>query len=413
MPIEIVTIGSAGLLAPAAEDLSTEITRLLAEHGAQVNSRLAVEAQEGPVEEALRQALGHGALVLLIGGMEGAGGEVARHALAKVTGSRLVLNEGFLDHLKTRYAQRDRPLPRRAERQALIPKGAGILHDPSGQWAALRVSAPQGTIFVLPAVSQAVRPLILEHLLPMVKKQGGRLTTAQRILRVVDLDPREMEERLSEPLNDQAGLAWAVVPLEGEVWVQLRAQGLNPQLAESSLRRAETLCLERLGESCYGRDTEAMEQVVGRLLKAKGLTVAVAESCTGGLVAHRLTNIPGSSGYFERGVVVYSNEAKIQLLEVPRGTIQRYGAVSAETARAMAQGIRRISNVSLGLSITGIAGPEGGTPTKPVGTVFMGLAWADGVTTQHYQFQGDRLHIKAISAQTALDRLRRHLLNRE
>jgi nicotinamide-nucleotide amidase len=193
------------------------------------------------------------------------------------------------------------------------------------------------------------------------------------------------------------------------VWVRLRARGAGPDEAAAALAGVEPRIAQALGEDVYGRDAESLEQVVGRLLLARGLTLSVAESCTGGLVGHRLTSVAGSSAYFERGVIVYSNRAKAELLGVPDEILKTHGAVSAPCAEAMALGICERSGSPCGLSITGIAGPDGGSAAKPVGTVFIGVAVAGEVVSRRFRFDGNRSAVKSQSAQMALDMLRRRL----
>jgi nicotinamide-nucleotide amidase len=200
-----------------------------------------------------------------------------------------------------------------------------------------------------------------------------------------------------------------LAPSEGEAWVRLRARGATADAAAAALTTLEQRITEALGDDCYGRDGESLEQAVGRRLTARGLMLAVAESCTGGLVGHRLTTVPGSSAFFERGVVVYSNRAKEELLGVSEDILRTYGAVSRPCAEAMVRGVCARSGVACGLSITGIAGPDGGTPTKPVGTVFIGLAVPGLVEARHFRFAGGRASVKWQSSQMALDMLRRAL----
>ena len=196
---------------------------------------------------------------------------------------------------------------------------------------------------------------------------------------------------------------------DGEVWVRVRARGASVDEAADAIAAVEPRLVAALGADCYGRDTESLEQVVGRLLIARRLTVSVAESCTGGLLGHRLTAVAGSSAYFDRGVVVYSNRAKEEMLGVPAEILTTRGAVSAECAEAMVRGICEHSGSACGLSVTGIAGPEGGSPAKPVGTVFIGVAVPGEVASRRFRFEGDRASVKWQSSQMALDMLRRRL----
>jgi len=230
-----------------------------------------------------------------------------------------------------------------------------------------------------------------------------------RTLRTVGVSLGDVEDRLAEWLGREGEVAVSTVPADGEVWVRLRARAASVEAASAALTAIESRVAAALGEDCYGRDGETLEQVVGRKLRARGLTVATAESCTGGLVGHRLTNVAGSSAWFERGVVVYSNLAKQELLGVSEDILKTHGAVSAPCAEAMARGICATAHTPCGLAITGIAGPDGGTPQKPVGTVFIGVAVAGEVTARRFRFSGDRAAVKWQSAQMALDMLRRQL----
>jgi nicotinamide-nucleotide amidase len=222
----------------------------------------------------------------------------------------------------------------------------------------------------------------------------------------------DLEERLAGWLAPGAAggeVAVVVAPSDGEVLVRLRARAATAEAAAQALARLEAPLAAALGDDCYGADGESLEQAVGRRLTARGLTLAVAESCTGGLVGHRLTSVPGSSGFFERGVVVYSNRAKEELLGVPADVLGAHGAVSGPCAEAMVRGICERAGTACGLSITGIAGPDGGTPTKPVGTVFIGLAAPGVLEARHFRFAGGRAAVKWQSSQMALDMLRRSL----
>ena len=221
-----------------------------------------------------------------------------------------------------------------------------------------------------------------------------------------------MEERLAAFLGHEGEAAVTCLPVDDEVWVRIRARAATLALAADALARVEVEVRAELGIDCYGGDAETLEQVVGRLLLDRRLTLAVAESCTGGLVGHRITNVPGSSAYFERGVMVYSNRAKQEMLGVPESVLRAHGAVSAQCAEAMARGMAGSAGTACALAITGIAGPDGGTPSKPVGTVFIGLTVLGDTQSRKYRFLGDRESVKWQSSQMALDMLRRSLIER-
>jgi nicotinamide-nucleotide amidase len=398
----LVTVGVAGPAGPADAGVAA-VVAALAEAGASLASRTAVEDDEAALEQALA---GETPLTVIVASAGGSAGDVVRRVLARLTGARLVLNDRVLAALAERHRQREEPLPRREERLALLPQGATLWTD--GGEPAWTLDSARGTLVVLPrdGISRAV----LEPLVALARARlAGRGAVVTRTLRTAGVSVEAVEDRLAEWLGKEGDVSVATVPASGEVWVRLRARGATPAEASAALAPVEASITAILGEDCYGRDAETLEQVVGRLLVARRLTVSVAESCTGGLLGHRLTGIGGSSAYFERGVIVYSNRAKQDLLGVDEALLRAHGAVSAACAEAMARGICERSGSPCGLAITGIAGPDGGTPAKPVGTVFVALAVRDSVVARRFLFAGDRDSIKWQSTQMALDMLRRRL----
>lgn len=389
---------------PSREDQGgAALARLLAARGLSVAVRRVVP-EEAEIERALRQAVEGRGLVVIV---EVDAGELARRVVARVLGSRLVLNEQALQALEAGFHKRGQAMPREIERLALVPQGATVLPLPEGP-PGLLVEAQSALIALLPAVGRA-EP-ILERLLLLLDARTRREgATAVRTLKAIGIEPGEVEVRLTARLAGRPDITLRCLRYEGEAWVRLTARGPTAAGAEATLAAAEAVVGEELGEAVYGRDEERLEEVVGRLLKERKLTLAVAESCTGGLVGHRLTEVPGSSAYFERGVVVYSNEAKQALLGVPAELLAAHGAVSGPVVEAMARGVRERAGTDLGLGVTGIAGPEGGSPAKPVGTVFIALASPGGVQVRRFSFGGDRSENKAFSALWALELLRRYL----
>ena len=397
----VVTVGAA----LAADPEGAAVAAVLASTGILVASRVLVEDDEA----ALQRALGpDGALTVILAGAGSSAGDVVRRVLSRAVGARLVLNQRMLDALAERFRRIDRPLPRRADRLALLPQGATVWIPGEGEPAwALESGARRFVVLPRDGFGAALE----EHLVPLAREYAtGRGAVVTRVLRTAGVGAGELEERLAEWIGQpERGVEVTVLPAEAEVWVRLRARGASPEEALRALAPTETAVAAALGADCYGRDAETLELVVGRRLLARGLTLAVAESCTGGLLGHRLTNVPGSSAYFERGVLVYSNRAKQELLGVPDEVLRAHGAVSAACAEAMARGIVERAGAACGLAITGIAGPDGGTPAKPVGTVFVGLALDGAVTSRHLRLAGDRARVKWQSTQVALDMLRRAL----
>jgi len=398
----VVTVGVA--LGADEHDVAA-LTHALTEAGLAVAGRFAVDDDEAALEQAL--AIG-AAVTVIVAGSGSSSGDVVRRALARMTGARLILSDRALEALTERYRRRDRALPRRAERLALLPQGAVLWLSPDSDPAFVLETGGRA-IAVLPRGAD-LAALARQHLVPFLAgRTGPGETVRTRTLRTAGVSIGDVEERLADRMT-HADATITVLPAgsgDFEVWVRIVARG--PGAAET-LARVEREVADVLGEDCYGRDGETLERVVGRLLVERGLTLSVAESCTSGLLGHRLTDVAGSSAYFERGVLVYSNQAKQDLLGVPEAILRSHGAVSAPCALAMARGICARSGNPVGLAITGIAGPDGGTPAKPVGTVFIGVAVSDDVEARRFQFAGDRSSVKWQSTQMALDLLRRRLL---
>ena len=397
----IVTVGA--MPSPGADGAA--VAAALGAAGVNVVSRVFVEDDESALERALGS---DEALTVVLAGGGGSAGDIVRRVLARVTGARLVLNDRLLTTLQERYRRLDRPLPRRAERLALLPQGATVwvTADAEAGWAMERGQRA----FAVLALDATLQTTIAQHLTSFARDwAGGRGTSVVRTLRTAGLTAADVEERLVDWLGRDGEVTVSTIPADGEVWVRLRARASTPAEATRSLAKAETGIGALLGEDCYGRDGETLEMVVGRMLLERQLTLAVAESCTGGLLGHRLTSVPGSSAYFERGVLAYSNRAKEELLGVPESILTAHGTVSGPCAEAMARGVATLAGAPCALAVTGIAGPDGGTPTKPVGTVFVGLAVRGETLARRFYFSGDRAAVKWQSTQAALDMLRRSL----
>jgi nicotinamide-nucleotide amidase len=394
----------------AADDRAArDVARALAAAGTLVASRQVVDPSEAALEPALRGPLEGGGLTVVLAEPGGSAGELVPRVVARLTGARLVLNERRLALLEASFAQRDQAMPRRLDRLGLLPKGALLLPsapDGSDGWS---LAGKNGVLVVLPLGSPHLGSMVSDFLKAPAGLEAAEVLI-QRVLLTTGLEAADAEARVGAWLGKEGDVTVSCVPVEGDVHVRLLGRGATRALAEAALAPVEAEVRAALGIDCYGQDSDLLEEVVGRLLLERGWTVSVAESCTGGLLGHRLTNIAGSSRYVERGVIVYSNGAKEDLLGVPEPLLRAHGAVSAPVAQAMAAGICRISGSPCGLAVTGIAGPDGGSAEKPVGTVYIGCATPAGVETLRCRFAGDRVAIKWQSSQTALDMLRRRLV---
>jgi nicotinamide-nucleotide amidase len=403
---ELVTVSAdpAGTRAEA----TLAIGRVLERAGCPVRGYRVLPAEEDAVERALRQATADGGLVVAVGEGDGAG--TLRQAIARCLGGRLVLSNRALDALVEAHAARGRAMPRREEQLALVPQGVTILTQDEPGEPGFLAELTTAVIVVLPAVPATAVALLRAHVLPRLARVGAGPGVVVRTLRLVGLDVGTAEAQLQAALRGAEGVTGHVVDTGEECWARLRFRADSSATAAAAFAALEPALRGAFGQAWYGVDDETLEGLVGRLLRARGWTVALAESCTGGLVGHRLTQVGGSSAYFERGLVVYSNAAKQALLGVPEAVLREHGAVSAACAEAMARGARERGGTDVGVSVTGIAGPDGGTPTKPVGTVFVAVADAHGTVVERHRFDRDREGNKALSAMHALDLLRRRCL---
>jgi nicotinamide-nucleotide amidase len=359
------------------------------------------------IGQAMRQALDDCSFLLVGGGLGPTEDDITAEAAADCLGLPLTEHAGMLANLEAMAASRGRTLSQPGRRMALLPVGARVL-DPI--CCGFHVETPAGQpIYFLPGVPEEYRRLIDQRVVPELLARFGLGAPVSRMLRVYGLPEGEVGRRLAGLAGLVTGGKVGYYPTYPEVKVLLTARHTDPAQAEAAVSRLETEAYARLEGFVVVRGAETLEQAVGAELTRQGLTLCLAESCTGGLIGHRLTRVPGSSAYLERGLVVYSNRAKRELLGVREDTLTAFGAVSQECAAEMAAGARQRAGADLGLAVTGIAGPDGGSAEKPVGTVWFGLAGPEGLMTQHRRFHGDRAMVKMQSAETALDLLRRYL----
>jgi nicotinamide-nucleotide amidase len=352
--------------------------------------------------------------VIATGGLGPTEDDLTCRVIAAVLARPLVLDQTVLESIRRRFADRGLVMSKNNERQALIPEGATVLPNPRGTAPGLLIAARDGRMVVaMPGVPSEMQPMLTEQVIPRLRERfeiSARI--GSRILKTCGITESQLDEAIGDLARSSLNPTIALLAHPGEVHIRLTVKTSSHEEGERRLDDLEARLRERLGALLYGRDGERLEEVVGRLLLDAGQTVAVAESCTGGLVCHRLTNPPGSSAYVVRGEMVYSNRAKEDRLGVPHELIARHGAVSPAVAEAMASGVREAAGTDLGLGITGIAGPGGGSAEKPVGLTYIAIASAEGVICREWRFLGDREINKLLASQAALDMVRRHLMSR-
>jgi nicotinamide-nucleotide amidase len=409
MPGEIIATGTELVTGRVGDANARYAARRLHEVGLTVQ-RLTILGDRAPLlQEALQQALGRSRFIIITGGLGPTEDDVTVAAAAQALGLPLFHDEGLLNRIRRCLDERQIPWEDRYKKLALIPQGSLVL-DPGGSACGFALQHREVRLFFLPGVPREMRQMFDSHVLPSLAEWGGGgESVAQRTLRFFGLAETQLQEVVHRLPDFRTGVTVGFYPNFPENHLTLTVKGRDGGNLEETLDRLTYALAREVGEALLGPEETTLEELVGRRLRERGLTLAVAESCTGGLIGHRLTSVPGSSDYFLGGVVSYSNEAKVDLLRVPAATLAQYGAVSAETARAMARGAKAAFKANLSLAVTGIAGPSGGSPEKPVGTVYFGLSGPEGEEVWHYLFHGNREEIKVLSAQTALDRLRRWL----
>ncbi len=412
MTIGILTIGDE-LTSGRVQDANTSrIAVRITREGWNVVSTLSVGDDASAIHRAIDYFPGHCDAVVITGGLGPTADDITAEAVAKACGRPLIQNDLVLAALQTRMDACGFRWTEGHARQARFPDGAEVIPNAVGSAWGFSLTHRNCLFIVVPGVPVEAAQMVTDHVIPLLRRIAPApfMTVLSRILKFFGIPESEIEEKIHGLGPEKEAVRIGFYPQFPEVHLVLTALHADPDQAGKDLRSAEDAIAEALSPYLFGRDEETLEGVVAALLKARGLTLAIAESCTGGLIADRLTDVSGSSSYLERGVVTYSNASKTALLNVPPEILIEHGAVSEPTAGRMAEGIRTAAGVDLGLSTTGIAGPTGAVPGKPVGTVYIALAHASGTICRHYVFRRDRRKVKIAAAHTALMMLREYLL---
>jgi len=407
---EIIAIGSELLTPDRLDTNSLFLTEQLNRLGIEVVRKLVVGDQRSQIRDAFREALGRAELVVSIGGLGPTEDDLTREALAELLGRRLILNEAILLGIQARFRRVGRQMPEINKRQAMVPEGAIVLENTQGTAPGLWLETDGHIVVLLPGPPQELKPMFTQEVEGRLAWRTSGVRLYKRELRVSGMAESDVEQRIAPIYTRYSDAQTTILASPGEVQIHLRTWSPDATSAEKLLKEMVERIVMALGENIFTTKGESLEEVVARDLNLNGATIAVAESCTGGLLAQRLTSIPGSSSYFLGGVVCYSNDLKRVWVDVPADLLESKGAVSMEVARALAEGIRRRSGSTLGLAVTGIAGPGGGSPDKPVGTVHVALAERAGGKERTLHLPGDRDRIRWQASQAALDLVRRYFL---
>jgi nicotinamide-nucleotide amidase len=407
--VELVTIGTELLLGLTLDSNGAEVARALAAEGVRVVRRTSVADRGDDIRDAVRAALERTGGVITTGGLGPTRDDITKMVVAELFGAPLEFDESVWQALVDRFAKFGR-VPGATNRiQAEVPRGATILPNRWGTAPGLWLEGAPGLVILLPGVPSEMRNLLRHEVVPRLAARGGGRTIRSHLLRTTGIPESTLAERLGDIEIEIAPLTLAYLPGYEGVDLRITAWDLPPEEADRRLRAAADLLRSRGGEHVYGEGDVDLSSVVLEQARARGLTIGVAESCTGGLLGGRLTDTPGSSDVFMGGVVCYDDRLKRTLLDVPPETLASHGAVSEEVARAMAVGAVRRLDVDLSLSVTGVAGPGGGSETKPVGTVWFGCALRSETEAVKHLLVGTRGEIRTRAAQAALFILLRRL----
>ena len=414
MNVEIVNTGSELMLGRVLNTHQQWLCRRLADLGHVVTRQVAIADTGDEIQNAVREALTRADLVITTGGLGPTSDDITRELVAQLLGRKLVQNQEVLAHINGFFARRNRQPPQKTDVETFIPEGALVFLNQTGTapGLAMEINVPAGRkqwLIMLPGPPRELRPMFDDAVVPLLKREFAAENFVCRTLRSTGIGESRVQEMIEAGLEEfvKRGLGVGYCARPGAVDVRLTASGSG---AEPLVRYGGAVVQTILGDHIYGSDDDEIENVVVRLLKEHKKTVALAESCTGGGIANRITNVPGASAVFLGGVVSYANSAKETLLGVSPEILQQHGAVSEPVAREMALGARAEFSSDFAVAVTGIAGPDGGTPEKPVGTVFIALASAEGVEVERLLNPWDRVTFKDVTATQTLERLRRRLV---
>jgi nicotinamide-nucleotide amidase len=415
MKLEILSIGNEVLYGDIVNTNAAWLSERLTREGFEVVRHVTIADDEEKIAETLREAASHVEVVVVTGGLGPTVDDFTLEIAAKVFGKPLEPHPEVLEELKKYYTLQNRALTPNQEKQAMIPQGAQIFLNPVGSAPGVRFEFQGVQYFFMPGVPKEMKEIFEASVLPwLLKHRSEKVFYRSKILRCFGAEEAKLDHLLQPLLKDRVHLGDCKIAFRfsfPEILVKVSTESTSLEVAERQLEQALEPIRKAIGHYIFTEEEKTLERVVGELLLEKKLTLGVAESCTGGLVANRITNVPGASNYFLGGIVAYSNELKTKFLGVSEESLKTYGAVSSQVAIEMAQGVRSRLGADIGISVTGIAGPTGGTEEKPVGTVHIGLATKEEVKEKKFYFPLDRERFKLLASSVALNWVRRYLLS--
>ncbi len=411
MKVGILTIGNELTSGKTADTNSSFIARQLQAQGWQTSVIMSVPDDEDAIKNGLSHIMSLSEAVVVTGGLGPTADDITTSSIAKAYGLGVYTDQAALKHIKDRFEKFHLKWTANNEKQAHVPEGAETVKNPVGMAWGYLLKRDGKIIAVVPGVPAEVKRMIPDGIIPALRKEFHDRAgcVESRTIKLTDITEANVDQALSDVDFTGLGVNIGFYPNFPEIQIVLTATASTEEEAKERIGTAHEHVVERLKQYIFAYDQDTLEGIVAGILIDRNLTLAVAESCTGGLVTDRLTDVSGSSAFLERGVIAYSNDCKTDLLGVPQEVLKEVGAVSEKTAVLMAEGVRKLGKCNLGLSTTGIAGPTGGTPEKPVGTVFIALANGTRTFCRNYTFRWDRRRNKTMMSQAALMLLKRYL----
>ena len=415
MKAEIITIGDEILSGQTLNTNAAYIGEVLSEINVDVNRAVVVGDKEEAILDSFRKAFARNDLVLVTGGLGPTHDDLTLDCIVKYFNTELVISDDVLKDIKKIFDKRNRELTPSNEAQAMVPQISDVIRNYNGTAPGVWIEKNDKIFISMPGVPFEMKEMMTGYVIPRLTEErleskDNRITKS---LLTTGIPESFVFERLGNIDELLDGNVLAFLPSIFGVRLRITVDGNDAEDAQNKMSHIEQQIRAKVGQYIYGTENDLLEEVIGKLLVERDLTIATAESCTGGLISSRITNVAGSSTYFERGIVTYSNGAKVELLKIDEDMVEKYGAVSMEVARLMAEGVRAVSGTDIGLAVTGIMGPGGATSNKPVGLVYIGYCDSKICTAREFIFGDERIQNKDRTSQAALDMLRRKIIGIE
>ena len=411
MIIELVSTGTELLLGEIVNTNAPYLAKRLNELGFNVLFQTTVGDNRDRMAQVLQVAMSRADIIITSGGLGPTQGDITKEITAQVSGRLMFLDDSSVQRIQCMFAKRHSNMPQSNLRQAMMPEGAIVVPNDRGTAPGVILETPAAIFINLPGPPHEMEGMFEQAIVPYLQNRFGvQGVIVSKILRTYGIGESSLEEEIKDYILAQSNPTIALLVRNGEIIVRITASAAEEATAQTMISNLEEKIRARIGNYVFGTGADTLELVTGRMLVAKDLSIALAESCTGGLVTTRLTDIAGSSAYLKGSIICYSNEIKVSLVDVPETILAAHGAVSSQTAECMASGVRKKFATAIGMGITGIAGPTGATPHKPIGLVYIAIDGPLGTRCSQYHFSGERIRIKRLASQAALEQLRRYIM---